>query len=290
MRTMNSDRNPSRRGFLKAAGLGTAAGLAGLAGDLALRPAVAAPAARPKRAIELGLASYTLRKFDLDQTLAMTRRLDLKVICLKSFHLKLDATPEEIDAAATKVKDAGIVLYGGGVIGMKTDEQVDQAFEYAKAAGMAKIVAAPVAETLERINEKVQQYDIEVCIHNHGPGDNHFPIPSVAYEQIKGFDKRLGICHDVGHTVRYGKCPIEETKKCADRILDVHFKDVTEASKAGKATPCGRGVIDLPALIRTLVEIGYSGYASFEYEESPDDPMPGLAESVGYVRGVLDTL
>ena len=289
---MRDDRNQSRRGFLKAAGVGTAASLACLGGHVTPGPAVARAAAprRSERAITLGLASYTLRKFDLDQTLAMTQRVGLKVICLKSIHLPLDATPEEIKAAVAKVKDAGIVLYGGGVIGMKTDEQVDQAFEYAKAAGMAKIVAAPVAETLARINEKVQQYDIEVCIHNHGPGDNHFPIPTVAYEQIKGFDKRFGICHDIGHTVRYGKCPVEETKKCADRILDVHFKDVTEASKAGKATPCGRGVIDLPAMIRTLVEIGYSGYASFEYEESPDDPMPGLAESVGYVRGVLDTI
>jgi len=277
---------------LKAAGAGTAASLACLGGHLAPGPAVARAAApgRSKRAITLGLASYTLRKFDLDQTLAMTQRVGLGVICLKSMHLPLEATAEEIDAGVTKVKDAGIVLYGGGVIGMKNDEQVDQAFEYAKAAGMAKIVAAPVAETLARINEKVQQYDVEVCIHNHGPGDKHFPIPSVAYDQIKGFDKRFGICHDIGHTVRYGECPVEETKKCADRILDVHFKDVTEASKAGKATPCGRGVIDLPAVIRTLIEIGYSGYASFEYEESPDDPMPGLAESVGYVRGVLDTI
>jgi sugar phosphate isomerase/epimerase len=272
--------------------LGTAAGLASFGGNLVCEPTVAraAPADRPKRPIELGLASYTLRKFDLDQTLAMTRRLDLKVICLKSFHLPLDATHDEIDAAVNQVKDAGIVLYGGGVIGMKTDEQVDRAFEYAKAAGMARIVAAPVAETLARIDRKVQQYDVEVCIHNHGPGDKHFPIPSMAYEQIKGFDKRLGICHDIGHTARYGACPIEETRKCADRILDLHFKDVTQASKAGRATPCGRGVIDLPAMVRTLIEIGYSGYASFEYEADPDDPMPGLAESVGYVRGVMDTL
>jgi len=116
---------------LKAAGAGTAASLACLAGHLAPGPAAARAAApaRSERAITLGLASYTLRKFDLDQTLAMTQRVGLGVICLKSMHLPLEATPEEIDAAVTKVKDAGIVLYGGGVIGMKNDEQVDQAFE-----------------------------------------------------------------------------------------------------------------------------------------------------------------
>ncbi len=31
-------------------------------------------------------------------------------------------------------------------------------------------------------------------------------------------------------------------------------------------------------------------YVSFEYEEQPKDPLPGLAESVGYVRGVMDML
>jgi hypothetical protein len=56
-----------------------------------------------KRPFELGLASYTLRKFPLDKTLAMTRRVDLKYICLKSFHLPLEAKPEEIAAAAAKV-------------------------------------------------------------------------------------------------------------------------------------------------------------------------------------------
>lgn len=246
--------------------------------------------AKPERALKLGLASYTLRKFNLDETLAMTQRVGLEVICLKSFHLPLDATADEIAAAVAKVKEAGILLYGGGVIGMKSAEQVQQAFDYAKAAGMAKIVAAPAPEMLSLIDAKVQQYDIAVCIHNHGPGDKHFPTPMIAYEKIKDLDKRVGLCHDVGHTVRYGEDPVEATKKCADRMLDVHFKDVTEAAKSGRATPCGRGVIDIPAVIRALVETGYSGYASFEYEANPDDPLAGLAESVGYVRGVLDTI
>ena len=288
--TMTHQSRQSRRSFLTTAGVGAAASLTFVGGRLTSAPAAETQKDKPKAPFKLALASYTLRKFDLDATLAMTQRVGLEAICLKSFHLPLDATPDEIAAAAAKVKEAGIVLYGGGVIGMKNPEQIDQAFEYAKAAGMVKIVAAPTPDMLSRINEKIQQYDIEVCIHNHGPGDKHFPTPTVAYEKIKGFDKRFGLCHDVGHTMRYGECPIEATRKCADRMLDIHFKDVTEASKAGRATPCGRGVIDLPALIRTLIDINYSGYAAFEYEEHPDDPLPGLAESVGYVRGVLDTI
>lgn len=281
----------TRRDFLRLTGLGAAACYAAGSG-LATTAVGAAPAASPRRPrpLKLALASYTLRKFDLDQTIAMTRRVGLEAICLKSFHLPLEATAEQTAADAAKVRQAGLDLYGGGVITMRTAEQVDQAFEYAKAAGFTHIIAAPSPEMLPRINDKVQQYDMRVCIHNHGPGDQMFPTPDAAYEKIRELDRRLGLCHDVGHTVRYGEDPIAATEKCADRMLDVHIKDVTQATKAGRATPCGRGVIDLPRLLRVLVKTGYQGYLAFEYEEDADDPLPGLAESVGYVRGVLDTL
>jgi hypothetical protein len=35
------------------------------------------------------------------------------------------------------------------------------------------------------------------------------------------------------------------------------------------------------------VKIKYAGSISFEYEPEPKDPLVGLAESVGYTRGVL---
>jgi len=289
---MKHEENRSRREFLKSTGAATAAGLACLGASLTPGGSDAAepPASKPPRPLRLALASYTLRKFDLDETLAMTKRVGLDAICLKSFHLPLNSSPEQIAAAVAKVKEAGITLYGGGVIGMKNPEQVDLAFEYAKAAGMIKIIGAPSVEMLPLVNEKVRQYDIEVCIHNHGPGDSQFPTPESGYEKIKQLDTRIGFCHDIGHTKRYGRDPVAETRKCADRILDVHFKDVTEAAKQGHSTPCGRGVMDLPGMIRALIDVDYQGYVSFEYEEHPDDPLPGLAESVGYVRGVMDAL
>ena len=163
--------------------------------------------------------------------------------------------------------------------------QVNQAFEYAKAAGMSKIIGVPAPAMLPLVNDKVQQYDIQVCIHNHGPGDDVYTTPDLAYARIKTLDKRIGLCHDVGHTVRVGKDPAALSEQCADRLLDVHIKDVTAATAKGDSTPCGRGVIDLPRLLRTFIKIGYAGFLAFEYEQQPDDPLPGLAESVGYVRG-----
>jgi inosose dehydratase len=278
----------NRRRFLQCAVAGAAATVMGKAALPALAAGDAAP--QRQRPLRLALASYTLRNFDLDRALAMTQRVGLDAICLKSMHLPLESTPEQIGAAAAKVKAAGIKLYGAGVVTMDNAAQVDQAFAYAKAAGMSRIIAHPAIAILPLVHDKVQQFDIQVCIHNHGPGDNLYPTPDVAYERIKSLDKRIGLCHDVGHTVRVGKDPIALSRQCADRLLDVHIKDVTAATPQGECAPCGRGIMDLPGLLRAFVDIGYTGFLAFEYEQEPDDPLPGLAESVGYIRGVLDAL
>jgi sugar phosphate isomerase/epimerase len=239
---------------------------------------------------QLGLASYTLRNFDLDHVLAMTERVGLDRICLKSMHLPLDSTPAAIATAADKVKRAGLVLYGGGVISMKNERDIAQALEYAKAAGMQTITAAPVPEVLTALDEQVKKHDIAVAIHNHGPTDRYFPTPQSVYDAVKSLDRRIGLCIDIGHTVRVGADLPGSIRHCGDRLFDLHIKDVTAATPSGKGTPVGRGIIDFPGLVRALVEVKFKGVAAFEYEEQPDDPLPGLAESVGFMKGVLAAL
>jgi len=279
---------PTRRQFLQWTGAGAAASAmagVGVKDSFAARPRRVKTLA--EQTFHLALASYTFRKFPLDKALAMTARVGLKRICLKDFHLPLGSTPGQIAQAAAKVKAAGIDLFGCGVVSMPKPADVDRAFEYAKAAGMRMIIAMPSFEVLPLIDEKVKMYDIRVAIHNHGPGDKFFPLPGAAYEKIKGLDRRVGLCIDIGHTVRAGGDPIRAAEQYADRLFDVHIKDVSEATAKGRTIEAGRGVIDIPRFLRTLKRTGYTGNLSFEFEEDPDDPLPGLAESVGYVRGVL---
>jgi sugar phosphate isomerase/epimerase len=280
----------SRRRFLQWAGVGAAAASVAGGGGLvdaliaAEEHAVGKPA---KPAFDLALASYSLRVFPLDKALAMTARLGLKHICLKDVHLPLNSTPEEIAAAVAKVKAAGIDLYACGGVSMHKPADVERAFKYAKAAGMRIIVALPSHDVLPLIDEKVKEYDICLAIHNHGPGDKYFPLPETAYEKIKGLDRRVGLCIDIGHTVRAGGDPIRDAERFADRLLDVHIKDVSSATAKGHTIEIGRGVIDIPRFLRTVKKIGYGGYLSFEFEKDEKDPLPGLGQSVGYVRGAL---
>jgi len=276
----------SRRQFLWTVSTAAAASLAGASSSMGQVQSPRAMTAVESR-LKLGLASYTLRKFGLDETLAMTARLGLKYICFKSFHLPLDSTPAQIQAVVAKVKQAGLILYGGGVISMKKEDEVHNAFDYAKAASMEVIIGVPAPELLPLVNKKVQEYDIKVAIHNHGPTDKLYPTPASAYERIKDLDRRIGLCDDIGHTIRAGSDPVMSIERFADRLLDVHIKDVSEATAKGENIEVGRGVIDIPKIIRVLLKIDYKGIVAFEYEKDPEDPFVGLAESVGYVRGVL---
>jgi len=236
---------------------------------------------------ELGMASYSLRAFNLDQVIEMTKRLALGRIVLKSMHLPLESPESEVAAAARKVRAAGLNLYGCGVVYMTSAAEVEQGFRYARAAGMRMIIGAPNPELLGLIEKKAREFDIKMAIHNHGPEDKLYPTPDDVYEKIANLDPRIGLCIDIGHTMRAGVDPSEAAKKCADRVLDFHVKDVTSATKEGETIEMGRGVIDLPKFARTVVELGFAGTLAFEFEKDEKDPLPGLAESVGYLRGLL---
>ena len=275
----------TRRQFIKISGLG----LAGSAIAKIELPGKKV-SSRIKNTVvpfELGIASYTFRKFNLEDTLVMTNRVGIKNIAFKDFHLPLTATKDDIIKTVEKVKQAGINLYGGGVIYMNDETAVNQAFDYAKMAGMKIIIGVPAHELLPLVAEKVKEYEIIVAIHNHGPGDKIYPTLESIYEKIKDLDKGIGICHDIGHTQRFGEDPIKDTEKYFERILDVHIKDVTSASEAGTNCEIGRGIIDIPGVLKVLIKNNYHGKVSFEFEKDENDPLPGLAESVGYVRGIL---
>lgn len=271
-----------RKEFLKAVGV---------ASTVALAPSVsfAKEAITPKTTFELGVASYTLRSLKLDDVIKTLNRLEIRNVAFKDMHLPLNASADELKAIAQKVRDAGINLYGAGVIYMKTQQEVENAFNYAAAAGLEMIIGVPNHELLPLANEMVKKHNIKLSIHNHGPGDNLYHSPNDVWAKIKDLDKRVGMCLDVGHVVRIKEDPIPMIAKYKDRIYDMHLKDENKAEEDGTPIEIGRGVIDIAGIIKAVKKINYSYRVSIEYEKDGDDPVPGLAESVGYVRGIIRT-
>ena len=274
----------SRRTFLAAAG----ALVAAPRWTSAAQTAASRHVKRPHEPLKIGLASYSLRKFPLDRALEMARAANVRYMTFKDVHIPRTDTPEAIRANRARIEAAGVTIMGGGTITMPNDQaQIRKDFEYARHAGFPLIYASPDPAALDFIERLVQEFDIRLVIHNHGPEDKWYPAPQDAYRHVKARDKRMGLCVDVGHTMRAGTDPVDAILQCRDRVYDLHIKDLTDATSAETQVEVGRGVLDVPRLVRALLEIGYTGQVGLEYEIKPDDPLPGVIESLAYVRGVL---
>ena len=236
----------------------------------------------------MGITTYTLRKFSLDQAIAMTKQAGVKYISLKDMHLPFKSTREQRQEARQKIEAAGLTLLGGGVINMKNDAgQIRSFFEYAKEAGMPTIICSPDPASLDTVEQLAKEYDIRIAIHNHGPGDEKYPSPLDVWRLVKQRDSRMGVCMDVGHTVRIGQDPVAAIEECASRLYDFHLKDVTGATAKAGPTELGKGVIDLVGVLKALLKVKFSYHLALEYEAREADPMPGMLESYGYLRGAL---
>jgi sugar phosphate isomerase/epimerase len=284
-----------RRTFFKLAALG-AAGVAltdcGTANAIPGEAQRGSSATKPDDVgLKLGVASYSLRNFSRAQAIQMTKALGARFINFKSVHLPYGALPAEFAAARQEVEAAGLEIVGGGMITFETDtdDGVRKYFDYAKAAAMPVIVGTCKPAVLPRIEKFVKQYNIKLAIHNHGPGDV-FPSPYDALKAVQGMDPRMGLCIDVGHTVRTGTDVVRAVADAGPRLLDMHAKDLRDLSSAESQCIVGEGKIPIAAIFRQLQAMRYPGYVNLEYEIDANDPMPGMKQSFAYMRGVLGGL
>jgi sugar phosphate isomerase/epimerase len=275
----------TRRGFLGAF-LGSTA--------VAALPSLAAAPLKPAP-VKLGVCSYSFTaKMRLPEVIHAVQALAIRPINIKpEFHLPYASSALEITEARRMMEDAGLLLAGTGTTYMtRLDEgEIRRRFEFNKALGSPLIVIGPTLETLPLIERFVKEYDIKVAIHNHGPSDLHFPTPQSALRAIQPLDPRVGLCMDVGHTMRSGVDPVAAAQEAGPRLLDLHAKDVRRDSSGNwPAVNVGDGIIAIPALFRQLEKMGFAGYCNLEHELRGEDKLPDMRISFAYMRGVLASL
>ena len=237
----------------------------------------------------IGIAGFTFLKFDIDKALETMQKVDVHYLGIKDFHLPMTSTDEQIAAFHAKLKEKGVTGYAVGPIYMKSEAEIDKAFEYAKRVGVKLIVGVPNYDLLPYVDKKVKEYGFNYAIHLHGPDIATYQDADDVWNHVKDLDPRIGMCLDIGHDTRNGKDPVADLKKYQSRVFDIHIKDVTGRTKLGYSLEVGRGIIDFPALVKMLRKVGYSGVCSLEHEINMTDPFMGIAEDIGYFRGVIRT-
>jgi sugar phosphate isomerase/epimerase len=275
----------SRRNFIRSGALTAAA----LSGELRAN-AQPMPAAGKPSPIHLGLCSYTFRNFTRAQMIGYMKQLNVSDLNAKDAkdHLPTDPTAET--QAIADYAAAGIHLHAAGAIYFDKNEDADirAKFEYCKRAGISVIVAGdPTPDTLPRIQKFVQEYDIRIAIHNHGPEDKLWQSPLDILKLVKNMDPRIGCCIDVGHTVRAGTDVVQAIHEVGPRLFDMHMKDLTSFTDKASQVAVGDGKMPVRAIFEALIATNYKGFVDLEYEVHADDPMPGVIASFAYMRGVL---
>jgi sugar phosphate isomerase/epimerase len=251
-----------------------------------------ASAAAIESGFKIGVCSYSLREFQRKLAISMIKQLGISYVSVKEFHLPYNSTPEEITKAKNEFKKAGLTIVSGGNIDLKDEDPalLRRYFEYARACGMPMMVSAPTHKTLPAVEKLAKEFDIKVAIHTHGPEDQHFPSPQVVLQAVKDMDPRMGLCMDVGHSMRAGADLVEEIAHAGPRLLDLHFKDLKKANDKDSQCDVGEGVMPVVAIFKQLRKIGYRGYVNLEYEINSENPLPGMLHSLGYMHGVQAAL
>jgi len=154
-------------------------------------------------------------------------------------------------------------------------------FKWMKTEHISYMRVSSSPEMLAKLEPLVEEYQIPVVVHNHGPTDKYYQKITAMVDALKNRHPLIGACVDVGHFWRGGEDPVEALEALGDRVLRIHLKD--QASVEENAV-IGEGQLDIPAILRTLQKIKFSGPLTLEYEAHPENPIPYMEQCLVNLR------
>ncbi|WP_435006546.1 sugar phosphate isomerase/epimerase family protein [Tundrisphaera lichenicola] len=225
----------------------------------------------PYGPFKMGLQSYSLRHYKVEEALAKTKELGLHYWESYNAHTPID--PSKVAESKGLADSEGVEIIGFGVSGFSKDHEKNRTiFEFGKALGVAYLSADPSLDSFDSLDKLTEEYGIAIGIHPHGPGAKWQTIDQIS-DAIKNHSEKIGICLDTGHLLRSHQDPVRAVDVFAERIYGVHLKDVKDAKTF---TILGEGDLKLAELLKKLARINYSYCLALEYEESETNPIPDI--------------
>ncbi len=274
----------NRRAFL-----GTTAATA--TGLLAARPA---PAADDFGGFTVGVQSYTFRNFDLEQMLKRTKELGLKSAEFFPKHIPTESSPDKLKAILALCKEYEVTPIGFGVSGFSKDHDKNKKmFEFGKAIGVKYLSADPSMDSFDSLDKLCEEYKIAIAIHPHGPvgkgGRHPWWSAEIIMKAVKDHHKLIGSCLDTGHLLRMEQLgekldPAEQVKVMGERNFAVHLKDHDNKKKTDVPFGDPAGILNVPAVLKALKSVKFTGHIAIEYEANPNDPSPDMKRCVAFVK------
>jgi sugar phosphate isomerase/epimerase len=189
---------------------------------------------------------------------------------------------EERDKIKQYLKYKKIKVIAIGVVDKYyyTKENLDDFFEFARYMEIPFITAEPEWQDLDEFNRLAIKYKVKVALHCHPKPASHYWHPDSTVKAMKG-RSHIGSWPDLGHWARNGVNVVEGLKKMKGKLWGMHYKDIREFDNVNAIdTIFGKGVCDLPAVMKEMQQQGFKGVVTMEYEVHEEDNMNDLRECI----------
>lgn len=288
-----------RRKFL---GTAAALGLAGIPGS-ARTAQQETPSGKgkgdPYGGFLVGIQSYSFRMFNLEQALTRIRDLGLHFVELYRGHVPLTATDDQIKAARALCIKYDITPIAFGVESFTKDHAANRrTFEFARKLGVRYLSADPSPDSFDSLDKLVSEFGIGIAIHPHGPTGkqlHRWYSAEVILKAVERHHRLIGTCLDTGHLIRSAQDPFNQKLDPAQQIrlmgqrnFGLHLKDHDNTKRTDVVF--GRGVLNVPEVLRALRDVKFQGYISIEYEANPMNPSPDIQACLEVFRNAVRKL
>lgn len=271
-------------------------GLLVLAAALALTPAVrSAESAAGPDGLELGLQCWTFRSYSFHETLDKAANLGVKYLQVYAGQtlggglageMGPDLTAEQRRTIQGWLKERGLEIVSMGVTGAPDEAGWKKLVAFAKDMGIRTIATEPEQEIMPMIDRVVKGSGLRIALHDH-PTPSRYADPAVALAAVKPFGAHFGLCADTGHWTRDGRDPVQCLRLAEGRLIEIHFKDISEPAKVAHDMPWGTGIGNAAGQIAELRRQHFKGYVFIEYEFNTAALDADVARSIAFFRAAL---
>ncbi len=189
----------------------------------------------------VGAQSYCFRNFNVEQAVKRIHDLGLKNIEFYRGHVPISSSGEQVKAVQKVCKEYDVAPIAFGVEGFNNDHAANRrVFDFSKALGVKYLSADPAPDSFDSLDKLVEEYQIAIAIHPHGPGGggqlHRWYSAAVIMDAVKDHHPLIGSCLDTGHLIRaaqLGKMldPAQEVRTMGNRNFGMHLKDHDNKTK-----------------------------------------------------------
>jgi sugar phosphate isomerase/epimerase len=202
---------------------------------------------------------------------------------------RLSTPMDHFKAVRKQFDDAGIALFAYTVNFREdyTDEELDKAFEQAKALGVNIIAASTQLSVAKRLVPFMDKHKILVAVHGHSDiqNPNEFATPE-SFAKALAMSRSFRINLDIGHFTAANYDAVQFIQENHDHITHLHLKD--RRKNQGLNMPWGEGDTPIKPVLALLREKKYPIRAFVEYEHrGTGTPVEEVQKCMAYMKQAL---